>query len=302
MKDSIRLQKILEASAVSQEELAHQLGVSFATLNAWVNNRAQPRAKNQLLIEQLYHEVVGLDVISEIQLTETKKKAHKTRLTVNELLRHRATLDSLILNLTYHTNTIEGSTMTLADTQAVLFENQVLTNKTQREQLEAQNHQAALLWLLNSLASGASLSEELILNLHSKLMNGLVGDAGAYRKHGVRIMGSAVATSNPQRIPENMSRLIRRLNYTPQDFITSLAKTHAQFEKIHPFSDGNGRVGRLIMLAQSLLAQTMPPLVQKERRYAYYTYLQKAQTEEQYQYLELFLAESVLFANELLLP
>jgi len=79
-----------------------------------------------------------------------------------------------------------------------------------------------------------------------------------------------------------------------------LARTHAKFEQIHPFSDGNGRTGRLIMLVQALSKNVAPPLIRKERKIAYYKALELAQTAENYGPLELFVAEAILFSNELL--
>jgi len=79
-----------------------------------------------------------------------------------------------------------------------------------------------------------------------------------------------------------------------------LAKTHAEFEAIHPFSDGNGRTGRLLMLAQALRAGLVPPLIVKERRYAYYKYLEAAQTKQNFKPLELFLAQSIQFCQQLI--
>ena len=76
--------------------------------------------------------------------------------------------------------------------------------------------------------------------------------------------------------------------------------TGATFEKIHPFSDGNGRVGRLLILAQALHAGLIPPLVLKERKYAYYKYLEIAQTSYNSIPLQIFIAESMVTAGQLL--
>ncbi|MEK9195916.1 MAG: Fic family protein [Patescibacteria group bacterium] len=298
-----QLKSIIEASGWSQEQLARNLGVSFATLNSWINQRSQPRAKALLNIEKLYLDIVGMDQVDESTLQSTKQSALQLRITPTKLAGDKDVLDKLTLYLTYHTNTIEGSTMTLSDVEEVIFENKVLSNRTAIEQAEARNHQATLYWLLDELANNGNsfaVNEALILGIHLRLMNGIISDAGQYRKHSVRIMGSHVVLANWARVPELVNTLSKDLEESSEDIIGELANTHAQFEKIHPFSDGNGRTGRLIMLAQALKSGLIPPLVIKERKYAYYKYLEIAQTKENYKPLELFIAESISFTNDLL--
>jgi len=192
--------------------------------------------------------------------------------------------------------------MTLADVNDVLFDDKVLTNRTAIEQLEAKNHQSALFWLLDKLASKEKLKidEDLVLNLHLRLMNGIVGDPGQYRKHSVRIMGANVPLANWQKIPNLIDELVKGHDGGPSSVVSKIAHFHAKFEQIHPFSDGNGRTGRLLMLAQALQAKIAPPIVVKERKHAYYKYLELAQVKENYLPLELFVAESIEFSGELL--
>ncbi len=298
-----QLDAIMKASGWSQEQLARELGVSFPALNAWLNGRATPRVKAQQQIESLYLSIVGAPEVGDQEVEKAKHAALAYHMTAKALLSNTSALDTLTLYMTYHTNTIEGSTMTMADVENVLFEHKVLANRTAIEQAEARNHQAALHWLLDELAEHGQkfkITEELILGLHLRLMNGIVGDAGQYRKHTVRIMGTHITLANWQKIPVLISRLCTRLNTPSNDLVANLAYTHAQFEKIHPFSDGNGRTGRLLLLAQALNAQQAPPLVLKERKQAYYKYLEKAQAVEDYASLELFLAEAMRFCGELL--
>ena len=296
-----QLKAILKASAWSQEELARRLGVSFATLNAWVNARSQPRAKALEAIKILHLDIVGVDTIDVGELAVAKDAALAMKTTLAAITKDTTTLDKLTLYLTYHTNTIEGSTMTLADTDAVLFKHKVLTNRTQVEQAEARNHRAALLWLLEQLENqDLVIDEQLVKGLHLRLMNGIMENAGQYRTHSVRILGTHVTVANYLQVPTLMSELFKEISTSSEDRIAILATTHAAFEKIHPFSDGNGRVGRLILLAQALQAELIPPLVLKERRAAYYRYLEAAQTRDIDLPLQLFIAESMATTNQLL--
>lgn len=297
-----QLGQILSATGWSQEQLAAKLGVSFPALNAWLNNRALPRAKAQLRINELYLSIVGSPSISAADLVMAKQTAHEYSLSARQIFSNQTMLDKLTLHLTYHTNIIEGSTMTLADVKNVLFNNAVLSNRTAIEQLEARNHQSALFWLLDQVANSHgkyAISEEVILGIHLRLMNGIVGDAGQYRKHGVRIMGANVSLANWQSVPSLITELANNSDDS-EDIVAALASLHANFEKIHPFSDGNGRTGRLLMLAQALNAGLVPPIILKERKRAYYKYLEQAQTKEDYVPLEFFIAESIQSSGKLL--
>lgn len=298
------LQEILMRTGLTQEQLARRLDVPVRTLNAWVHQHMSPRAKNLANIRLLHQEMIGQDTIDEAKRLATERAAQASRMTIRTLLANQELLDILTLHLTYHTNTIEGSTMTLADVAEVLNDdNRVLANKTAREQIEARNHRTALYFLLDALhkeGTHFTWSEELILQTHVRLMNTLVSDAGLYRRHGVRIMGSRVTTVNHLRIAEAMSECIDEMNKLPKtEPIEWLARTHATFEKIHPFSDGNGRTGRLLLFVQALQLGLVPPLVAKERKRAYYTYLERAQVRGELEALRLFIAESTLFSKGL---
>jgi Fic family protein/DNA-binding XRE family transcriptional regulator len=295
------LKTIIKSSGWSQEQLASQLGVTFVTLNSWINGRSKPRAKALINIEKLYFATVGVESVDATTLTKIRAQALKSKMTPMELAGNKKLLDKLTLYLTYHTNTIEGSTMTLSDVEDVLFDHKVLSNRTAIEQAEARNHQATLHWLIDLLNEDKELkiSEELILGTHLRLMNGIMSDAGKYRNHAVRIMGSRVVLANYLKVPELIAEL-RTNDSQKYDLISRLARMHAQFEQIHPFSDGNGRTGRLIMLVQALAEGKVLPLVRKERKFAYYKALETAQTQGVYEPLELFLAEAMQFSEELL--
>lgn len=292
-----KLQRISVASGLSQQSLAERLGVSFVSLNNWLNGKVAPTRKEALAqIDLLYVEFLGSDAVDRAALQKLKQQAEKQRLTARNLIKNRDRLDNITLNMTYNTNTIEGSTMTKSDVAAVLFDNETLRNRTQIEQREAINHRVALDFLLDELAADNDLefTPKLIQKVHLLLMNGILSNAGEWRNHGVRIQGSRIALVNFIKIPERIRKLCNDLNSETDDPISVLARTHAVFEQIHPFSDGNGRSGRLIMFIKSLQFGIVPPIVPKERKYAYYRYLELAQTEEKYDNLEQFIAETII--------
>ena len=303
MKYREQLKSIILASGWSQEQLAQTLKVSFATLNSWINARSTPRAKAIIAIEKLYLDTVGVESVNAEALQSIKKESLSLKITPERIADNKDLLDRLTLYLTYHTNTIEGSTMTLSDVEEVLFEHKVLSNRTAVEQAEARNHQAALHWLLDELVNRRddfTISVDFILGIHLRLMNGIISGAGQFRTHSVRIMGSRVTLANWPKIPDLLEELVADIKNDNSDVIEKIANIHARFERIHPFSDGNGRTGRLIMLAQALSAGLVPPLITKERKFAYYKYLELAQTKEDYKPLEYFIAESMKFSDDLL--
>jgi Fic family protein len=298
-----KLRKIIDNANWSRERLAQALGVSLNTVNRWLKGEIAPRENNIAVIDKLYNDIAGRDDVTDELLKTTEQDALNRHIEVAELITNEELLDKVTLYLTYHTNTIEGSTMTLSDVKAVLDDdNKVLANKTAREQAEARNHRAALYYLfdeLNAQGKDFKWNKELILQTHLRLMNTIISNAGMYRNHGVRIMGSPVPLANYARVPDYMDEFIVDLNTKTDDVIGNIAKLHATFEQIHPFSDGNGRTGRLIIFIQALQNEVVPPLIVKERKRAYYKYLEKAQTQEKYKLLRLFIAESIIFADNL---
>ena len=298
MKTAELLQTLLRQTGLTQVQLAARLSVSHQSLSKWLGGKATPRAHKQAEIEALAVGLLGGEVADEV-LARTIQQAENTKLSIGWLLSNDYLLDNFVVLMTYNTNSIEGSTMTLADTHKVLLEQKVLTNRSAREQLEARNHQAALMWLLEQVNEGRfHLDVAMVRELHQRLMNGLLIEAGEYRQHGVRIMGSRVTVANYLKVPEQMEELLTR-QWTGD--MADMAQLHAEFERIHPFSDGNGRVGRLLLVGVALMSGQMPPVVAREARAAYYRALEKAQVFDEPRELEYFLARAVVSAHELLM-
>lgn len=283
---------------LTQTKLAERFGVSFPAFNSWWAGKSEPRAKAQTAIDELYLEVTGQKVIPADQLTgkkhaiAQKSKEHKNVL--QEILYNPDIRDQFILKLTYHSNSIEGSTLTESDTAAVIFDNVALPDKTLTEQLEAKNHQTALNYLFSHIVKNEKIDETLILKLHSILMNGIRPDAGSYRSHGVRITGVNLPTANHMSVRKRMREVLTRAVEKTKDIVGLSAQVHATFEQIHPFSDGNGRIGRLLMNAMLLKENIAPAIIRQEQKQLYYAYLYKAQTKEDHSQLEDFLCEAIM--------
>ncbi len=304
MKISEKLKIVKNLSGVSQEKLSQMLEVSFVTLNSWINERSIPHKKKQVVIDNLYKRYTGQNIIPETaleakkEMIKTKKKKYKNILKL--ILERKDLYDSIVLSFTYNTNSIEGSTLSENETATVLFQNKALSNKSLIEQLEAKNHQSALNYLLNYLTKSKDINEELIFKLHSILMNSIRDDAGYYRNHGVRIVGSNVPTANYLKISKLMNDLIVQIKDPKKDIITNITEIHSIFEKIHPFSDGNGRIGRLIITAMLLKYNFPPAIIKQENKSLYYSYLSKSQIENDYSLLEDFICDAIMNGFELI--
>ena len=295
------IQKRLE---LTQTKLAEKFGVSFVAFNNWWTGKSVPHKKNALAINDLFLEVTGQKIISLDKLLTKKEflkeKSSKHKSIVNEILSNKDIYDEFILKLTYHSNSIEGSTLTEGDTASILFDNVSLPNKTLIEQLEAKNHQTALNYLFDYIHKKGEINESLILKLHSILMNGIRTDAGMYRNHAVRILGVSLPTANYIRIPDLMRSVVFDTKKTKNDVVSISANIHSRFEQIHPFSDGNGRIGRLIMTAMLLRANIAPAIIHQQQKQLYYTYLFKSQTKDDQSQLEDFLCDTIMSGFDIL--
>lgn len=297
-----KLERIQKTLGLTQTKLAQKFGVSFPTLNSWVAGKSTPRDKKVLLIEDLFLEVTGQKQIPDEDLNKKKSilehKAFGYKSILKEILNNPDIKDEFILKLTYHSNSIEGSTLTEPDTAAILFNDVAISKKSLVEHLEAKNHQTALLYLFDHLINQQKIDQSFILRLHAILMNGIRPDAGSYRNHAVRIVGVNVPTSNYLSIHKNMESLIsstkKILENKNFDVIRTATMFHSKFEQIHPFSDGNGRIGRLLLNAFFLAYNMAPAVIRQEKRQLYYTYLNKSQIKEEYSQFEDYICDAIM--------
>ncbi len=292
-----KLRIIKKASGLTQENLAREMGVSFATFNSWINGRSTPHLKKLQRIDDVYAKYTGTAIIPETELLAKKEllkqRSKQYKNIVRQINKRSDVYNSLVLSLTYNSNGIEGSTFTEDETGNVLFHNASIPNKSLIEHLEAKNHQTALKQLFQCVTQTFFIDESFILKLHETLMNSIRDDAGRYRMHGVRIVGANVPTANYISIPNKMETLIKDLNTQTNDIIKHVSGIHSRFEQIHPFSDGNGRIGRLLIHAMLMKENFSPAIIEQEKKNLYYTYLRKAQVEHDTSLLEDFMCDSI---------
>ncbi len=156
--------------------------------------------------------------------------------------------DEFMIEFTYHSNAIEGNTLTLKET-AMVLEGVTIDQKPLKDHLEAVGHRDAFLYIEDIAKQDLPLSESVIKNIHSLVLMDQPEDKGVFRRIPVRIMGAFAEPVQPYLIEPKITELLA-VNEKRKDGMNPLeriARFHLEFEGIHPFIDGNGRTGRLIM-------------------------------------------------------
>jgi Fic family protein len=205
-----------------------------------------------------------------------KQRLDALRPLPREALQHLR--EALVVNWTYHTNAIEGNTLTLLETKVVL-EGITVGGKLMREHFEAINHRDAIHYMEDVVHKEEPLSEWQIRNLHRLVLKGIDDDnAGAYRKVNVTIIGARHVAPDLLLVPQQMSDLMRWYDSASADLhpVLRAVQLHADFVKIHPFIDGNGRTARLLLNLELIKAGYPPIVLPVQRRLEYYAALDAA--------------------------
>jgi len=181
---------------------------------------------------------------------------------------------------TYHSNAIEGNTLTLAETRVVLLDGLTVGGKSLREHLEAINHKHAIDFV-EALATGDEpITEHTIRQVHALILRAIDDrHAGVYRQNQVYIAGSTYVPPGPVEVPALMADLVRWLNSAEAAELHPVrraALAHFRLVHIHPFVDGNGRTARLLMNLVLLRDGFPPAIIRREKRSEYYDALDRA--------------------------
>ena len=176
-------------------------------------------------------------------------------LTAGELKRLQ---DEFLVDYTYNSNAIEGNTLTLQET-ALVLEGLTVDQKPLKDHLEAVGHKDAFLYVQELVHDKVSFSETIMKQIHTLVLMDRPEDRGRYRRIPVRIMGAYHTPPDPVMVPELMEHLVKEFPDSKLHPIERASLFHLKFEGIHPFVDGNGRTGRLI-LNLFLMQNGYPPI------------------------------------------
>ncbi|OGR78882.1 MAG: hypothetical protein A3I11_06090 [Elusimicrobia bacterium RIFCSPLOWO2_02_FULL_39_32] len=294
LTDKQKLLLILKEADTSPTKLAKALDVSYRRLYSWIyeNHRPHPRFSKE--IDESFKKHVDIRPI----VLELKKLIPNPlkRIVESEPLKKQ-----FLTEVTFHSNAIEGNRMTLKETEMVI-EGKTVKGKELYEMLEAINHKNAAEYVLDHVMPGFKITEDFILKLHEMVMfNFNIKLPGRYRTGFVNLTNTDVVVPNAQKVPLEMSALFSKINNYGTDPLEHIAKTHHQLETIHPFFDGNGRVGRLLINSQLLAKGFAPAIVQIEDQYKYYLGLDLAHHGD-YNNLIQLLCESVIKGYRMIDP
>lgn len=166
--------------------------------------------------------------------------------------------EEFLVEFTYNSNAIEGNTLTMRET-ALVLEGLTIDQKPLKDHLEVVGHRDAFLYVQQLVQEKAAVSERIIKEIHSLVLIDRPQDRGVYRSIPVRIMGAYHEPPQPYLLAVQMEQLIAMQKSTKRHAIENAALFHLDFEGIHPFIDGNGRTGRLI-LNLMLMQHGYPPI------------------------------------------
>ena len=190
----------------------------------------------------------------------------KRPLTEGELERLK---EEFVVEYTYNSNAIEGNTLTLRETDMVL-KGLTINEKPLKDHMEAIGHKEAFDYISDLVKEKTPISEDIIKNIHYLVLADKPHDRGVYRRVHVSILGAKHTPVQPYLIEPEVQQLLKWYLDDKEDFITRLARFHIEFEGIHPFIDGNGRTGRLLVNLE-LMKLGYPPIdIKFVDRMAYY--------------------------------
>lgn len=177
--------------------------------------------------------------------------------------------EEFIVEYTYNSNAIEGNTLTLRETDLVL-RGLTIDRKPLKDHMEAVGHKEAFDYVRELVAKNIPISERVIKDIHYLVLADKKDDRGVYRRVPVRIMGAQHEPVQPYLIEPKMEQLLQDFVGSTEHIVTKLARFHIEFEGIHPFIDGNGRTGRLLVNLELMKAGYPPIDIKFTDRIKYY--------------------------------
>ena len=284
--DKIKLYR--EVKKMTQNEIADILDVSSATVSKYESGALEPNIESlkklaelfEISVDELLKDEDDFD-ISKINILEILREQKEMKLKGN--LYHNTQII-----FSYNTNHIEGSKLTedqtryIFETNSILFEGETVASVD--DILETANHFKLVDYMLD--IADKDLTEDIIKEFHKILKEGTMDSrkewfmVGEYKK--VVNEAGNIKTSTPSQTPKDMIKLMKWYDSLEQITIKEIIEFHFRFEKIHPFQDGNGRVGRIIMFKECLKNNIIPFIILDKDKLFYYRGLKEYKNEKGY--------------------
>ena len=204
------------------------------------------------------------------KIDSLKNTLHRLRPLSNaELQRLR---EEFIIETTYNSNAIEGNTLTLRETALILQEGITITEKPLREHLDIIGFKDAFYYIIEAASQNTPLTEDTIKAIHSLVLMNDRENRGKYRSVPVRILGALHTPLQPYQIEPAINQLLQQYALWKEEkhILEAIALLHLEFESIHPFIDGNGRTGRLLLNLELIKAGLLPVDIKFTDRRKYY--------------------------------
>ena len=208
------------------------------------------------------------------RIEEKKKRLDNNRPLPKDAL--KKLLEDIRLRHTYHSDAIEGNTLTLQETKLVLEEGVTIGGKSLKDHVEAKNDAEAFDLMIKMVHAKKQISQDIIQEIHEMVTKGILKESGKYRTSNVRIAGSKTTPPSYSKIINLLEGYISNIQKLKLHPIKKAAFIHHELVRIHPFLDGNGRVSRLITNLYLMKIGYPPIILKKEDRRKYYHVLQKA--------------------------
>ena len=186
------------------------------------------------------------------------------------------------VDFTYYSNRIEGNHLTHDQTRYIYETRTIDGTVPVNDVFEAANHFRCFDYILDTV--NEPITEDYIKQLHRMLKNGVMDDdedyavVSDYKKYPNEV--GEIETVPPEKVSDHVQDLLGRYNDKPALDLYDIADFHVRFERIHPFYDGNGRIGRLLMLKQCLANSIVPFFINEDVKHFYYVGLKEWQSDE----------------------
>ena len=186
----------------------------------------------------------------------------------------------LMIRMAHHSTAIEGNTLTQGETKSILIDNYIPRAMNMRELHEVLNYKAYVKQMIEDLKQDVPIDVEYIKSVHAVLCNNAIeGIAGRFKTIPNLVIGADFTPTPPYLVPSELENWRLNLQYQLEhaenndEIIESILRQHIQFEHIHPFSDGNGRVGRALIVYACLRAHIIPAVIPVQDKGRYINYL-----------------------------